>query len=107
MNPAAYSIASGLPTDALVAAFTDRIGVDLLPVSDAASIARRTPERIGQVIRSHILPAIHISLSGRGAYLIRASDLAGWIAGVHPSPVTIGFGLKEGAPARYMNSERD
>lgn len=87
MTSAAYSVASSLPTDALVQAFQDRIGEDLLPVSDAASIAQRTPERIGQAIRADTLPAIHISLSGRGAYLVRACDLAGWIEGVHPTSV--------------------
>ena len=87
MNSTAHSIAHTLPTDALAAAFMDRIGDDLIPVKEAARRAGRTPERVGQMIRDDRLPAIHITLNGRGAYLIRQADLAAWISGVLPSEV--------------------
>jgi|TARA_Y100000034_G_scaffold122165_1_gene167292 hypothetical protein len=87
MSTSAHSIAHTLPTDALAAAFIDRIGDDLLPVKEAARRAGRTPERLGQIIRDDRLPAIHITLNGRGAYLVRQADLAEWCASVRGSEV--------------------
>jgi len=78
MDSHAYSVAAGLPTDALASAFLSRIGTDLLPVSEVATRLDRTPERVGQMIRADLIPAIHVSLNGRGAYLVCASDLARW-----------------------------
>ena len=70
------SIAATLPSDVLAQAFQDRIGVDLFTTSAVANHIGRSNERVGQMIRSGALPGIHITLNGRGAYLVRAEDVA-------------------------------
>ena len=83
----ASSIAATLPSDVLAAAFVERIGDDLLTVGQAARRLDRTPERVGQVIRSKELPAIRIDLNGRGAYLIRNEDVLAWASQVRETSV--------------------
>lgn len=69
------SIAAGLPAHVIAAEFVSRIGGDLLTVPQVAEAMGRTSERIGQVIRAGGLPGIHVTLSGRGAYLVRREDV--------------------------------
>ena len=83
----ASSIAATLPVGVLADEFMRRIGSELLTVREAADKAQKTPERVGQVIRSKELPAIHIDLNGRGAYLIRNEDVLAWASQVRETAV--------------------
>ena len=42
---------------------------------------------IAHTLPTDRLPAIHITLNGRGAYLVRQADLAEWCASVRGSEV--------------------
>ena len=97
----ARSIAATLPPDVLVSAFVERIGDDLLTVGDVSASLDRTPERVGQLIRRDDLRATRISLSGRGAYIILAADVAAFQGSLAE------FLLNEVSSADYRTWERE